>query len=78
MTSVGVEVEQDRLDSPIKALEGKKLHQVMEAGTSKLSTISGKFSIYFCFLCFIMHKYYIWAIVGGDGGGDIAEELQLH
>ena len=42
LSSVGVEAEKDRLDTLIKALEGKKLHELIAAGSSKLSTLSGE------------------------------------
>ena len=42
LSSVGIDAEQERLDTLLRALEGKQLHELIAAGTSKLSTLSGK------------------------------------
>nr|AEE99001.1 acidic ribosomal protein P2 [Euplotes octocarinatus] len=40
LKSVGVEPEKERIDTLIKTLEGKKLHELIAAGSTKLSTLS--------------------------------------
>mmetsp|Transcript_20528 Transcript_20528/g.22890 ORF Transcript_20528/g.22890 Transcript_20528/m.22890 type:complete len:112 (+) Transcript_20528:17-352(+) len=40
LSSVGIEAEQERLDTLIRSLEGKQLHELIAAGSSKLSTIA--------------------------------------
>ncbi len=43
LKSVGIEPEKERIDTLIKNLEGKTLHELIAAGSTKLSTLSGKF-----------------------------------
>ena len=43
LKSVGIEPEKERIATLVKALEGKKLHELISAGSTKLSTLSGKF-----------------------------------
>nr|Q9GPU2.1 RecName: Full=Large ribosomal subunit protein P2; AltName: Full=60S acidic ribosomal protein P2 [Euplotes raikovi]AAG40861.1 P2 acidic ribosomal protein [Euplotes raikovi] len=40
LKSVGVDSEQDKLDALLKNLEGKQLHELIEAGSSKVSSLS--------------------------------------
>nr|AAR87710.1 60S ribosomal stalk P2 subunit [Euplotes focardii] len=40
LSSVGIEAEQERLGTLIRTLEGKQLHELIAAGSSKLSTIA--------------------------------------
>ena len=41
LSSVGVEVDQDRLDTLMKDLEGKDLNELMESGTAMLAKFGG-------------------------------------
>ena len=40
LKSVGIDSESEKLDSLMKNLEGKKLHEIMSAGMSKVSTLA--------------------------------------
>ena len=40
LSSVGAEVEQDKLDGLLKNLEGKQLHELIAAGSTKVSSLS--------------------------------------
>ena len=40
LKSVGIDAEQDKLDSLFTNLRGKQLHEVIKSGSTKLSTIS--------------------------------------
>ncbi len=48
LKSVGIEPEKERIDTLIKNLEGKTLHELIAAGSTKLSTLSGKLPFPFC------------------------------
>jgi len=41
LSSVGVEVDQERLDALMKDLEGKDLNELMESGTAMLAKFGG-------------------------------------
>ena len=47
LKSVGIEAESDRLNTLIENLKGKKLHELIQAGSSKLSTLSGNSHSFF-------------------------------
>jgi large subunit ribosomal protein LP2 len=49
LKTVGIAAESDRLDTLIANLKGKQLHELVSAGQSKLSTISGKLAVTFQF-----------------------------
>ena len=52
LSSVGIEAESERLDTLIKTLEGKQLHELIAAGSTKLSSIAGKSNLH-------IHSYYL-------------------